>query len=113
MIAIAAAAGVMLTGAGFLLAAAYLELSVLYSPSIAAAIVGGALVLIAGALWFAGRSRPSGALMPMAQAAVGVQSGDEAVEKIVTALKQESPLTILAAAAGLLFGLFLRGRHHG
>jgi hypothetical protein len=113
MIAIAAAVGLLLTGAGFLLAAAYLELSVLYSPSIAAASVGGALVLIAGALWLTARSKPRGALMPMAEAAVGVQSGDEAVQKIVTALKQESPLTVLAAAAGLLFGLFLRGRRHG
>jgi hypothetical protein len=113
MVAIFVAVGLMLAGSGFLLAAAYLELSGLYSPPAAAAILGAGLMLIAGVLWLTGRSRPQGAIAPMAQAAVGVQSGDEAVDKIVAALKQESPLTVLAAAAGLLFGLFLRGRHHG
>jgi len=113
MVAIVAAIGLMMTGAGFLLAAAYLELSAMYSPPIGAAIVGAGLVVVAGVLWLtAGRSKPATALMPMANAAVGIQPADEAVEKVVTALKQESPLTVVAAAAGLLFGLFLRGRHH-
>ena len=110
MIAIVAAVGLVLTGAAFLVAAAYLELSAMYSPPVAAA-VGSALIATAGVLWLSGRNRPRGTLMPMAQAAVGAQPADEAVDKIVTALKQESPLTVLAAAAGLLFGLFLRGRH--
>jgi len=111
MIAIVAAVGLVLTGAAFLVAAAYLELSAMYSPPVAAAAVGSALIATAGVLWLSGRNRPRGTLMPMAQAAVGAQPADEAVDKIVTALKQESPLTVLAAAAGLLFGLFLRGRH--
>ena len=49
-------------------------------------------------------------MLPVAQAAVGAQSGNDAVHQIVGALKQESPLSVLAAAAGILVGLFLHNR---
>lgn len=107
------------TGAAFMIASSYLALSAIYPPALAALMVGGGLVILAGLVWLvseamANRRRArAGGIAPIAKAAAGVQSGDEAVEQIVTALKQESPLTVLAAAAGLLFGLFMRGRHHG
>lgn len=116
MVAIIAAAVLALTGIGFLLSASFMALSEIYSPAVAAAIVGGSLVLVAGIVWLvstmAKRHRSDGALAPIARAAVGVQSSDDTVNQIVGALKQDSPLTVLAAAAGLLFGLFMRGRRH-
>lgn len=106
----------VLTGAGFLLAASYMALSVAYSAAIAAAIVGSVLVLVAGLLWLVSeaianrRRKHGGGILPVAQAAVGAQSGNDAVHQIVGALKQESPLSVLAAAAGILVGLFLHNR---
>ncbi len=106
------------TGAAFLIASSYLALSAIYPPALAALMVGGGLIILAGFIWLvseamANRRRSRGAIAPIAKAAVGAQSGDEAVDQIVSALKQESPLTVLAAAAGLMFGLFMRNRHHG
>lgn len=105
----------VLTGAGFLLAASYAALKIAFTGAIAAAIVGGALVLAAGFLWLvsqamANRRHDRNGGGPVARAAIGMQSGGEAVDQIVGALKQESPLSVLAAAAGILVGLFLNSR---
>lgn len=104
-----------LIGMAFLVAASYMALKTVFAAAIAAAIVGGGLVLIAGFLWLvsealANRRRSKGGVLPVAQAAVGAQSGDDAIHQIVGALKHESPLSVLAAAAGILVGLFLQGR---
>jgi hypothetical protein len=101
-----------------MVAASYLGLSAIYPPALAALMVGGGLIILAGFIWLvseamANRRRSHGGIAPLARAAVGAQSGEDAVNQIVGALKQESPLTVLAAAAGLLFGLFMRNRHHG
>jgi len=106
------------TGAAFVIASSYLALSSIYPPALAALLVGGGLVILAGFIWLvseamANRRRSHGAIAPMARAAAGVQSGDDAVDQIVSALKQESPLSVIAAAAGVLFGLLMRNRHHG
>lgn len=105
-------------GAAFMIAASYMALAAIYPPAMAALMVGGGLIILAGFIWLvseamANRRRSHGAIAPIAKAAVGAQSSDQAVDQIVSALKQESPLTVLAAAAGLMFGLFMRGRHHG
>lgn len=119
MIATIVVAVLAVTGAAFLVAASYLALSAIYSPALGAVMVGGGLIVLAGFIWLVSeamanrRRRSHGAIAPMARAAVGAQSGDDAFDQIVTALKQESPLSVIAAAAGLLFGLFMRNRHHG
>lgn len=102
----------MLTGAGFLLAASFMALKVVYTAAIAAAIVGGGLVLAAGFLWLvsealANRRRNRAGPLSFANA---TKPADETADQIVSALKQESPLSVLAAAAGILVGLFLHNR---
>lgn len=118
MVATIIVVALALTGAAFLIASGYLALSTLYSPELGALLVGVGLIVLAGFVWLVSeamhnRRRSHGVIAPIARAAIGTQSGDQTVDQIVMALKQESPLSVLAAAAGLLFGLFMRGRHHG
>lgn len=115
MVATVVAIVLGLIGSAFLIAASYSALVVMYTPALAALMVGGGLIGLAGLVWMvsaiATRRHRRSAIAPLAKVAAGVQSRDEAVDQIVTALKQESPLSTIAAAAGLAVGLFLRGRH--
>ncbi len=98
----------LLVGAGFLVAAGYQVLSWRYSGPVAATVIGGGFILLAAIVGLVGhlvvrrRTRPAPA--SAAAAADPVSAGIGAL------LTNVPPSVLIAAVAGLLYGLRGKGR---
>lgn len=108
------------TGAGFILAAAYLALSDSYSPPAAALLVGLGLMGFAATVVLIAampgrRRRPRTALPAPADHANAREDNDrvstpQTLDQLQVLLRDSPPLTVVAIVAGLIVGLFLRTR---
>jgi hypothetical protein len=107
------------TGAGFLLAAAYLALGTSYAPPTAALLVGlglmgsaATVVLIVAML---GRRHPPQTALPVPASHASVEGSDhisapQTLDQLQVLLRDSPPLTVAAIVTGLIVGLFLRTR---
>ena len=110
---------IVATGAGFLLAAAYLALSTSYSSPTAALLVGlglmgsAAMVVLVAAML--GRHHRPAVALPVTVDRASVEGGDrtsapQTLDQLQVLLRDSPPLTVVAIITGLVVGLFLRTR---
>jgi hypothetical protein len=111
LIGFAAVCLIALTGVGFLLAALYTALLEHYSTPEAAAIMGTALFIIAGAVvalsvvrtrW---RAKHSTAMPSLPAHTVAQKEAEAVIDEFKKVLGSASPLAITAAVVGLAVGL--------